>query len=367
MVAAALPPRAPTIRAATAEHWRYRLDRPVGGSGVASVDLVVVDMEDAEGHTGMGFSYVLGGGAEPAVAAARGQLERFVIGQAALHPEALSRAILRSFNRTGGGAGMIGMAAIDLAAWDLHARRLGVPVGIAMGGADRAVPVYGSGGYHGGQALESALASAAQHRAQGFQAIKLRVDGSLRDLALIEGVAAGIDPATALMIDANEKCSASSARRLMAVAKAARVLFVEEPLPAEDVTGYARLVHEGIAVACGEHLQGIAQWGPFLRERLCDVIQPDLAMMGGLSECLRLARLAELFGIEVAPHFLPGVFIHLAAAVPQVSWLEDFPLLEPLFEAPPRYGPDGRMQLPDAPGLGLSWAGGSREACRVAF
>jgi L-alanine-DL-glutamate epimerase-like enolase superfamily enzyme len=360
-----MPARAATVRAATAELWRHRLDKPVGGSGLRVFDLVVVELEDAEGHKGMGFGYVLGGGAEAAVAAARSQLERFVVGQAPLHPEALARAILRSFNRTGGGAGMIGMSAIDLAAWDLHARRLGVPVGIAMGGTDRPVPVYGSGGYHGGQSLESALACAAQHHAQGFQAIKLRVDGSLRDLTLIEGVADEIGRETALMIDANEKCSAASAQRLMAVARAARALFVEEPLPAHDVAGYGRLKGSGVAVASGEHLQGMAEWGPFLRERLCDVIQPDLAMMGGLSECLRLARLAELFGVEVAPHFLPGVFIHLAAAMPAVSWLEDFPLLEPLFEQQPRCEHDGRMRLPDAPGLGLAWAPGAREACRV--
>ncbi|WP_077001963.1 mandelate racemase/muconate lactonizing enzyme family protein [Variovorax sp. KK3] len=362
-----LPARASAVRSATAELWRYRLDKPVGGSGVGAVDLVVVELEDADGHTGTGFGYVLGGGAAPAVVAARAQLERFVVDHAPLHPEALSRAVLRSFNRTGGGAGMIGLAAIDLAAWDLHARRLGVPVGMAMGGADRAVPVYGSGGYHGGQSLESALACAAQHRAQGFQAVKLRVGGGLRDLALIEGVAGRIGRETALMIDANEKCSPTTARRLMAVAREAGVLFVEEPLPANDTAGYAQLMRDGAAVATGEHLQGIAEWGPFLRERLCDVIQPDLAMMGGLSECLRLARMAELFGIEVAPHFLPGVFIHLAAAMPNVSWLEDFPLLEPLFEQQPRYGSNGTLHLPDAPGLGLTWAAGAREAWKLAF
>ena len=93
----------------------------------------------------------------------------------------------------------------------------------------------------------------------------------------------------------------------MAVAKAARVLFVEEPLPAHDVAGYARLKGSGVALASGEHLQGMAEWGPFLRERLCDVIQPDLAMMGGLSECLKLARLAELSVSRLRRISCPGV------------------------------------------------------------
>ena len=350
-----------TVAHASAELWRYRLATPVGGSGVATVDLVVVELETGAGRRGLGFSYVLGASAETAVLAARLQLERFVVGKPFKHPEALSREIQQSFNRSGRGPNFVGMAAVDVAAWDLYARCLEVPVGIAMGGQDRAVPVYGSGGFRAGQAAESALEMVQQYRSRGMSAIKLRVSGSLEDLALIDAVARGLGGSTGLMLDANEKCTRTSAIRLLEVARQARALFVEEPLPAHDLAGYARLAQLGFAIATGEHLQGMAEWGPFLRGRLCDMIQPDLAMMGGLSECLRLARAAELQNIEVAPHFLPGLFVHLAAAMPNVTWLEDFPLLEPLFAEAPRYGVDGTLRMPGATGLGLEWASGARE------
>ncbi len=357
-----------SISRATAELWRYKLDKPVGGSGVAAVDLVVTEVEASNGQKGMGFSYVLGGGAEEAVMAARRQLTQFVTGKPLRHPEALSRSIQQSLNRTGRGPAFVGMAAVDVAAWDIYARCLGVSVGVAMGGESRKVPVYGSGGFHGGQTAESAIAVARKHRARGFSAVKLRVSGTLADLALIDAVAGELGGSTGLMLDANEKCSATVALRLAGAAADAGALFVEEPLPAHDTAGYARLLQGGrMAIATGEHLQGMAEWGPFVRDRLCDVLQPDLAMMGGLSESLRLARMAELQGIEIAPHFLPCIFVHLAAAMPNVTWLEDFPLLEPLFSGITPYGADGSMALPQGPGLGLQWAAGAREACLVAF
>jgi L-alanine-DL-glutamate epimerase-like enolase superfamily enzyme len=347
------------------EWWRYRLDRPVGGSGVASVDLVVVELEDQQGCQGMGFSYVLGGSAATAAAAAREQLQHFVLDQPLIPPEALSRRIQASFNRTGRGPAMVGMAAIDLAAWDLHARSLGVSVGMAMGGVPRAVPVYGSGGFHGGQALDSALDTVTRYSQLGLKAVKPRVSGRAQDLAWVESLAASLDTGMGLMLDANEKCSPSEAIRLLSVAQQARALFVEEPFPAHDRAAYARVSRGGMAIATGEHLQGKAEWAPFVQDRLCDVIQPDLAMLGGLSEALRVARAAELFDIEVAPHFLPGVFVHLAAACPNVTWLEDFPLLEPLFAQPLVYAADATLTASEAPGLGLSWADGARDAWRV--
>lgn len=348
-----------TIKRASAELWRYRLASPVGGSGVASVDLVVTELETDEGYCGMGFSYVLGANAQAAVMCARQALERFVIEQPMRHPEALSRILQASFNRSGRGPNYIGMAAIDVAAWDLYARCLGTSVGVAMGGQDRAVPVYGSGGFRGGQTLESALDVASAYSARGIQAVKLRVSGSTEDLRFVEEVASRLGT-TALMLDANEKCTPSTAMRLLGIAAQAHALFVEEPLPAHDLVGYERLSAAGVAIAAGEHLQGMPEWGPFLHSGVCSVIQPDLAMMGGLSECLRLARAAELHHVEVAPHFLPCIFVHLAAAMPAVTWLEDFPLLEPLFTDSGTYDANGMIRLPPGHGLGLKWADNAR-------
>jgi L-alanine-DL-glutamate epimerase-like enolase superfamily enzyme len=124
--------------------------------------------------------------------------------------------------------------------------------------------------------------------------------------------------------------------------------------------------YSGVAIATGEHLQGLDEATPFLAEGLCGVFQPDLAMMGGLTECLRVARMAEGLGVEVSPHFLPNLFVHLAAAAPNVTWLEDFPLLEPLFSSPMSFDAAGQLAMPNVPGHGLDWAEGARGSFRIA-
>jgi L-alanine-DL-glutamate epimerase-like enolase superfamily enzyme len=168
------------------------------------------------------------------------------------------------------------------------------------------------------------------------------------------------------MVDANEKCTPTSAARLLRAAAEVDALFVEEPLPAYDLAAYRALARTAaVPLATGEHLRTVAETAPFLTEGLCAVIQPDLQALGGLTPCLRVARFAEACNVEVAPHFLPGLFVHLAAAAPNVTWLEDFPLLEPLFAGLPEMAAGGTLVPRDVPGHGLSPAAGVREAYRL--
>jgi L-alanine-DL-glutamate epimerase-like enolase superfamily enzyme len=351
-----------SVARATAELWRYKLAKAVGGSGVASVDVIVVELTHSDGATGMGFSYVLGSTGEVPLLAARQMLERFVQAKPMRHPEALCRDIQKSLNRTGRGPSFVGLAAIDVAVWDLHAKLLGLPLGLAMGGTARAVPVYGSGIFNTSQSPEQARETAIAYMERGVAAVKPRVGGRTGEELMLKAVAEAIEGKAALMMDANEKCSLAQAKRLLSQAAELGALFVEEPLPALDIEGHKALAAASpVAIATGEHLQGLVEAVPFLAGRLCAVIQPDLAAIGGLTESLRVARVAEALGIAVAPHFLPNLFIHLAAAAPNVTWLEDFPLLEPLFGSPAPFGPDGNLSLPDTPGHGLAWAPDARK------
>ncbi len=344
------------IERAEASLLRYRLDKPVGGSGVSSVDLVVVDLTDSDGASGLGFTYVLGGGGgEIVLHAARFQLERYLIGQPLKPPRALWRQIMTGFNRMGLGPNLVALAAIDLAAWDLEARRRSLPLGLALGGDHRSVPVYGSGGFTAAQSPGEAAEVAAAHVARGLSAVKPRVQGrSGSDLKMMEAVRSVLPDSVDMMLDANEKCDLVSARRLLASARDQGALFVEEPLPANAVEGYRALAgFGGATVAAGEHLQGRPAFLPFISERLVGVIQPDLAMAGGVTPVLEIAGLAEAFDLGVSPHFLPGLFVHVASVSTAVTWLEEFELFEPLFEGWPETQANGRMEPRDAPGHGL--------------
>ena len=164
-------------------------------------------------------------------------------------------------------------------------------MGVAMGGERRSVPVYGSGGFRVGQDPEEAAENASSYVTRGALAVKLRVGGTPADAALVEAVQAKVGSRAFVAIDANEKCSVSSATWLMQIAQNHRLWFVEGR---QHLSGYATLTRMGtVAVATGEHLQGLDEAAPFLTKGLCQIIQPDLARMGGLTECLRVARLAE--------------------------------------------------------------------------
>jgi len=333
----------------------YPLPSAVGGSGVRVVDLIACTLRTKDGGTGFGFSYAIGGRGAASLLAAREIAEELVAGHAPGHPEATWRRLRAACNQTGRGPNFVGLAALDVALWDLHARALGVPLCVAMGGAPRAVAVYGSGGYAPGQPPEAVATQIARHRAQGFRAVKLRLAGIPADEACLAAARDACGSELILMADLNEKASLTAARRTIASLLDKGGSLVEEPLPAHDIAGYRALARAfpGV-IATGEHLQGLDDARTFLVGGLCSAIQPDLAMAGGLTESLRIARFAEALGVEVMPHFLPGLFVHLAAAAPNVTWLEHFPLLEPLLDGLPEPNPDGLIRPGTAAGHGLS-------------
>lgn len=355
-----------TLAKAAAELWEFPLSGPTGGSGITAVDVIVVDIEDSDGNTGTGFSYVLGGGGRTVTLAARDMIDRFVSGQEIVPPQAMWRRLAGSLNRLGRGVGYLAIAAIDVAMWDLHAKRQGVPLYAALGGTSRTLPVYGSGGFGPTQDPDAAVARSLEYAEMGCSAVKLRVAGAPADLQRIQAVAEALPDGVDIMADANEKCDLTRAQWLCNVLADVNALWFEEPLPAHDTNGFATLAQNTtVPIATGEHHQGMVELTHLVSERAVSVVQPDLAMMGGITECLRVAQIAEHYNLTVSPHFLPSLFIHLAGAAPSIRWMEDFPLLEPMFDAPVGMDGDGNIAPPDVPGHGIAWADGARDEYRT--
>lgn len=354
------------IASASASLWHYPLPGVTGGSGITSVDVIVVDLETADGLSGTGFSYVLGGNGAVVAAMASDLIERFVAGQDLLAPAALWRRMAGSLNRVGRGPGYLAIAAIDVAAWDLHSKSAGVPLGVALGGEPRTLPVYGSGGFGPAQAPEDAVAQALHYADRGCSAVKLRMAGNSADIDRLEAVAAALPDDVRIMADLNEKCDLVQATWLANECGAFNLLWLEEPLPSGDIAGYEALAASSpVPLATGEHHQGLVELAPFFQQDCCAVVQPDLAMTGGITEALRVAQIAEHYGLVVAPHFLPALFIHVAAAAPSIRWMEHFPLLEPLFDDPVDLNEKGEIESSDQPGHGLRWADGARAEYQV--
>ena len=340
-----------------------KFDKPRGGSGVRQVDIIVADIRDADGATGLGFSYVIGGGGAISATVAGELAERFLAGSTLQHPEAHWRAIEASFNRTGGGPNLIALSALDVGLWDLHAKRMNATLSTAMGGNGGPVPIYGSGGFSPGMGPQEAAEIAVAHRESGFRGVKPRVNAQPSDAAVMHAVRAAVGDDISIMVDANEKGDLMRASRLLAAAADAGMLFVEEPLPARDLLGYRTLADTSpVAIAAGEHLQGQDRFTALMADRLVSTIQPDLAMAGGLTPCLSVTRSAGAYGLVVAPHFLPGLFVHFAGVATAGLWIEDFPLLEEAFEGWPEMAAEGVMAARDVPGHGLALTVAARKA-----
>ncbi len=340
-----------------------KFDTPRGGSGVRQIDIIVSEITDEDGATGLGFSYVIGGGAAIPAAIAENLANRFLDGTPLGHPEAHWKTIHASFNRTGGGPNLIALAALDIGLWDLHAKRANNSLSVAMGGTGEPVPVYGSGDFSPAMEPVQAADIAVAHRESGFRGVKPRVNAQPADAAVMQAVRAAVGDDIAVMVDANEKGDLMRASRLLAAAADAGVMFVEEPLPAGNLLGYRTLAASApVAIASGEHLQGHDRFAALMADRIVSTIQPDLAMAGGLTPCLEVARSADAFGVVVAPHFLPGLFTHFAGVTTSGLWVEDFPLLEEAFEGWPEMAADGTIAAREVSGHGLRLTDAARKA-----
>ena len=198
------------------------------------------------------------------------------------------------------GTNLVALAAIDLATWDLYSKTLGLPLASAVGGAPRPIPVYGSGGFTAAQSALEAAHVAEGYVKRGFQAVKPRAQGNIsRDSQILKAVRGAVGDGATMMVDANERCDLAGAKQLLLLARDHDVAFVEEPLPAHALSAYRALARcAPVAIATGEHLQTVADFLPYLSEGLIDVVQPDLAMMGGITPILKLCTLAETFNVN---------------------------------------------------------------------
>jgi D-galactarolactone cycloisomerase len=266
------------------------------------------------------------------------------------------------------------LSALDIALWDMKGRYLGLPVHRLIGGPLRSrVQAYATGFYRkrGGDAV-AYLSDEAQHRAEaGFSAIKLKLGfGIDEDIRLCHSIRRAVGETMTMMVDANHAYDASAAIRVGRQIEELDIAWFEEPVPPEDLQGYKQVKSAlGIPIAGGE--AEFTRWGfrPILVERAIDILQPDACAAGGISECKKIADMANAFGVRVNPHVW-GTGVALAASLQLIATLPDnppglnpiAPLLEfDLSEHPIRMAvltepirhQAGWVDVPTGPGLGI--------------
>jgi len=256
------------------------------------------------------------------------------------------------------------MSGVDIALVDLAAQALGVPVYRLLGGRHRErVRTYASVLQWVAPPELAALAKG--HVERGFTALKLKVgqDPHL-DAEKARAVREAVGPGVDLMADANCRFTAAEAVRMARVLEAQGFVWLEEPVPPEDVEGYRALrAKVDIAVAGGECECTHHRFAHLLARGTFDVIQPDICRAGGLSACHRIGVLADAHNVRIAPHVSIGSALHLAASLhwalaARPVFIHEFPVFEnPLVDellTTPLDWRAGYLYAPTGPGLGVT-------------
>ncbi|RWL45854.1 MAG: galactonate dehydratase [Mesorhizobium sp.] len=276
----------------------------------------------------------------------------------------------------GGPILMSAIAGIDQALWDIKGKALGVPVHELLGGKLReTIKVYS---WIGGDRPAEVAAGAKDVVARGFRALKMNgteelqiVDSHDRIDAAVERVAMvreAVGPNIGIAVDFHGRVHRPMARILVKELEPYRLMFIEEPVLSESREALKEIAKLGSTpIALGERLYSRWDFKSVFEEAVVDIIQPDLSHAGGITECRKIAAMAEAYDVAVAPHCPLGP-IALAACLQldAVSYncfiqeqslgihynagndLLDYAANKDVF----RYE-DGYVAIPDGPGLGV--------------
>lgn len=333
---------------------------------------LLVEIQTDDGLVGWGESY---GPARANAAVVEHHYRPRLLGADPLRTEAIWQDLYAHLRDHGQkGLAIQALSGVDIALWDLKGRILGQPAHRLMGGPVRErVRAYATGLYsrpEGDPAIYLAE-EAAGYAAEGFSATKLKVGYGIReDERNARAVREALGPDVELMIDANHAYDAAAAIELGRRLAGLDIGWFEEPVPPEDLRGYEEVRRgQPIAVAGGECEFTRFGFRDLLARRCVDVVQPDTCAAGGLSEGMKIAAMANAFGIRYVPHVW-GTGVALAAALQLLAVLPSNPPCrfprEPVLELDRTEHPfrqavlkeplehdKGWVRVPTGPGLGV--------------
>ncbi|PYN13019.1 MAG: enolase [Candidatus Rokuibacteriota bacterium] len=263
------------------------------------------------------------------------------------------------------GLSISAIAGVDIALWDLLGKSLGAPVWRLLGGrrAER-MPAYASGGWADEARIgEQLLGYVAQG---GFRAVKMRVgvmDGEPhRSAARVRAARQALGPDVKLMADAHGTWTVAEAKAFCRMVEDCDLYWLEEPVTADDKTGLAEVRRAStVPIATGESEFTRHDFREIAELRAADVLQPDLAIAGGITEGVRIGAIASAYNLRLAPHLWSGAPAFAAGVALAASQSAGFileyslganPLLHELIHE--KFAVvDGQLEVPDRPGLGI--------------
>lgn len=324
-----------------------------------ALEIPLVTITDRAGNSGIGFGYTIGTGGTAILELINKELLPKLGGEDSRRISKIGDKLFNSIHAlTPGCVSSTALAAIDVALWDLAGKRADTPVYMLLGGAKDKVPIYNTNVGWLNRPLDEMLELCAEAvEKDGFRALKLKVgkDDKYEDEERVGKVREAIGKQTKLMIDANQSWTIDEAVPRLKLLEKFDLVWIEEPLIATDIQGFKKLgFHTNIARAGGESLYSIEYFYQYLREGALDILQPDVARIGGITNAMKVCHLARSADLRVAPHVSPELSVTIAAAVSNSMFIEYIPQMSPILKKTVEIK-DGFAIPFDAPGHGIEF------------
>jgi mandelate racemase len=348
-----------TFKSIRARPVVLELERPIVARIATITDwpLVLIDLETEEGVVGRSYLGPYNAKAMRYLIPALHDLGEMLAGHR-LAPSELYAVARKSLHFVGyQGLSMIAVAGLDMAAWDALAKAAGLPLCVLLGGSVGPVSAYNSNGLWLREPKAVAEEAIELRDEGGFTGLKLRL-GRARmrdDLATIAAVRDAVGEETRLMVDFNQGLHLGEALHLCHAIDGLGLEWIEEPLVYDNLDGHAQLASElRTPIQIGENFYGPRDLLRALQMKACDFVMPDFMRIGGVTGWLRAAAIAGTAGVPMSTHLYPEVAAHVMRVTETAHWLEWQDWADPILQAPFEVK-EGRLHIPDVPGVGLEW------------
>lgn len=329
-------------------------------SDVRHWDVVATRVATDRKIAGWGYNSTLGEGSRALEALIADDLAPRLLGKNPFLVKRLWQEIYFERHFTGiTGVAVQGVAALEIALWDIIAKAAGQPLWRILGGYEAArIPCYSTDGGWLGFSESQLVANARQVQEDGFRGFKMKVgkpdlEEDCQRLAAVRGA---VGPGYPVMIDANGRWDQASARRAIGRLAEYDPFWLEEPLHPFDVQAHAALARATpVPILAGETIYDLRMFRDFMTAGALGIAQPDVLKLGGIGGWMEAAALARAFGLPVVPagFNLMQLDAHLMAAIPHGLMMEHIPWLGPIFENPVQVR-DGHALVPREPGAGTA-------------
>ena len=341
------------------ESYRWPRHKPIsnGKHTYTHSGLGVVKILTDEGVTGLGI-----GATTEIAGAVIDHLKPLLIGENPLNHERLWHLmwVPKLIGRRGITTRAI--SAIDIALWDLKAKVAGMPLYRLLGGYAERVPTYIAGGYYEeGKGLRELAREMEENVEMGAKAIKMKVGAVsiAEDVERVKTVRQAVGPDVKVMVDANCAYRYYQAIQLAKRIEEYDVYWFEEPVAPDDYEGHAKLAAQtSIPIATGENEYTRYGFRDLIAHGSAAILNADALILGGITEFMKVAALAQAHDLDVAPHGDQNVHVHLVSAISNgliVEYYRDSvdPMWRKMFKETLLLNDDGTLSPPTRPGLGI--------------